>query len=32
MSMIATMPPRLIDINGRIYARLCVTTGQPNFA
>lgn len=32
ITLISTLPPRTVDINGRFYARLCVTTGQPNLA
>ena len=32
VSTIAHMPPRTVDITGRLYARMCHTTGQPNFA
>lgn len=30
MTLLCTLPPRQIDITGRVYARLCATTGQPN--
>ncbi len=30
VSRISTMPHRVVDINGREYARLCASTGQPS--
>jgi 6-phosphofructokinase 1 len=29
ISAIATLPPRLVDPEGRMYARMCNFTGQP---
>jgi len=27
--VLSKMPPRVVDINGRVYARMCASTGQP---
>jgi 6-phosphofructokinase 1 len=27
--VLCAMPPRVVDINGRPYARMCSATGQP---
>ncbi len=32
MTLVCTQPPRVVDITGRIYARLCTTTGQPDLS
>jgi 6-phosphofructokinase 1 len=32
ITLISSLPPRQVDITGRIYARLCTTTGMPNLA
>jgi len=29
ISVLASMPPRVVDITGRTYARMCTSTGQP---
>ncbi len=30
ISVLSTMPPSRIDITGRLYSRMCATTGMPN--
>jgi 6-phosphofructokinase 1 len=32
ISLISSLPPRQVDVTGRIYARLCTMTGTPNLA
>lgn len=32
ITVVASQKPRLVDPEGRIYARLCNFTGQPNLA
>ena len=30
IQIVSTLPPRKLDITGRLYARLCSSTGQPS--
>lgn len=32
MALISSLPPRQVDTTGRIYARLCNSTGQPDLS
>jgi len=32
IALVATQPPRQVDVGGRMYARMCITSGQPDLA